>query len=48
MYARRLVFLFLSRAKFRILYYKQCLDKKCGTQDCWLDDNYILEDVGVK
>jgi len=32
----------------QMLYYKQFLDKCCGIQkDCWLVDNYILEEVWV-
>lgn len=31
-----------------MLYYKQFLDKCCGIQKyCWLDDDYILEEVWV-
>lgn len=43
------VLLSLNGAKFRIfLYYKQFLTKRSGIQkNCWLDDDYILEDVGV-
>jgi len=47
-YGRRLVFLSLSRAEFRILYYKQYLDKKCGVQkNCCLDDNYFWKTLGL-
>ena len=39
--------LYLNIVKFRIVYYKQFLDK-CGFQkNCWLDDDNILEEVWV-
>jgi len=41
------MFLLLNEAKFRILHNKQFLDRKCGIRNCWLDDSYILGDVGV-
>jgi len=38
----------LNCAKFRILYYKWSLDKRCGIQqDSSLDDVYISGDAGV-
>lgn len=31
-----------------MLYYKQFLDKSCDSQkNCWLDDDYIVEEVCV-
>ena len=42
------MFTSLNRAKFRVLYYKQFLDKRLGIQkNCWLDGDCILEDVGL-
>ena len=33
----------LIGAKFKILYYTQFLDRKCGIgKNCWLNDDYIL------
>ena len=38
----------LFGAKFRILYYKQFLDKRCGIgKNCWLIDDYVWEEVCV-
>lgn len=38
----------LNGAKFRILYYKQFLGRRCGIhKNCWLADNYIWQDVRV-
>ena len=42
------VLLSWNGTKFGIRYYKQFLAKKSGIQkNCWLDDDYILEDVGA-
>ena len=38
----------LNGAKFRILYYKQLIGRRCVIgKDCWLDDIYIWQDVRV-
>jgi hypothetical protein len=38
-----------NRVKFRVLYCKQFLDKRCGVQvKCGLDGYYILQEVGVR
>lgn len=38
----------LNEANFRMLYYVQLLDIRCGIgKNCWLDD-YIYEEAGVK
>jgi hypothetical protein len=38
----------LFGAKFRVLYYKQFLNKRCGVgKNCWLIDDYIWEEVWV-
>lgn len=38
----------INGVKFRILYYKQCLDKRCGVQkNLVLDDGCIWDEVGV-
>jgi hypothetical protein len=36
------------KLKFRILYYKPFLGKKCGIQkNCWVADDGVVEEVGV-
>jgi phage-related protein len=42
------MFLSLNGAKFRILYYKQFLGRRCGIRkNYWPDDDYIWQDVRV-